>query len=125
MQEFYSASQAITAVVEKYFKGVTTVNMQLLKEALDTEATHLKSVITGADGMEKINTESGADAMQRWAKGTANHAKGEIIALDVIDDRVAIVQFDFRFGEKRFLDILQLAKMNGVWKIVNKMFVLR
>ena len=125
MQEFYSASQAIAAVVEKYFRGVTTVNMQLLEEAMDAEATHLKSVITGADGVEKINTESGADAMQRWAKGSAKQAKGEIIALDVLDDRIAIVKFDFRLGEKRFLDILQLVKMNGVWKIVNKMFVLR
>ncbi|MCX8521656.1 MAG: nuclear transport factor 2 family protein [Rhodoferax sp.] len=125
MQEFYSASTAIAAVVEKYFTGVTTVNMKLLEEAIDADATHLKSVVAGADGLEKINTESGADAMKRWAKGTANLAKGDIIAMDVIDDRIAIVQFDFRFGEKHFLDILQLAKMNGAWKIVNKMFVLR
>ena len=43
----------------------------------------------------------------------------------MIDGKLAIVKFDLKLGEARFLNVPSLYKLNGERHVVNKMFVLR
>jgi putative lumazine-binding protein len=125
MKEFKDDHDAIRAVIQDYFEGVSGANTAPLERAWESSAGHWKGIETDVAGYETVKVEPIFDSIERWAKGPTKDASGEVLSLEVIDGQIAIVKFDFQLGNDRYLDILSLYKLNGEWKLINKMFVSR
>ncbi|MFK7829322.1 MAG: nuclear transport factor 2 family protein [Congregibacter sp.] len=110
---------AIRTAVFDYFEGINEVSRVRLERAFDSDA-ELKSVnASGALAAEPI-----ADAIARWMHGDASTRRGEVLSVDLFGDAVggqfARVVFDF---DGAYIDLLTLAKLQGQWKIIDKVFV--
>ena len=106
---------AIQAAVFNYFEGINEKDRARLESAFDTSA-QLKS----PDGDDAVKVEPVADAITRWMSGKAQQRKGKILKLDITEDQVAQVVFDY---DGIFVDFLTLLKLDGKWKIVDKVFI--
>lgn len=106
---------AIRAAVFDYFEGINEVDRERIERAFDGSAS-LKSV--AEDG--GIRVESIAEARNRWLKAEPQPRTGVILSLDVSDGKVARVVFDF---DGAYLDFLTLLKIDGQWKIIDKVFI--
>ena len=106
---------AVQATVYDYFEGINAKDRARLENAFDTSA-QLKS----PDGDGAVKVEPIADAIARWMSGEAQSRKGKILALEITDNQVAQVVFDY---DGIFVDFLTLFKLDGQWKIVDKSFI--
>jgi protease I len=106
---------AIQAAVFDYFEGINEKDRTRLESAFDTSA-QLKS----PDGDGAVKVEPIADAIARWMSGNPQQRKGKILKLDITEDQVAQVVFDY---DGIFVDFLTLLKLDGKWKIVDKVFI--
>jgi protease I len=108
---------AIRAAVFDYFEGINTVSRDRLERAFDPGA-ELKSVgESGALVVEPI-----ADAIERWMRGEPDKRVGDILSIDIAAGEIARVVFDY---DGRYVDFLTLARINGQWKIIDKVFIRR
>lgn len=123
MDTFNVDHEEIRRVVYDYFVGVSEADTARLERAWEASAGHWKGIETDTNGNETVRVEPTFDSIERWAKGPKKSASGDIQSLEVIDRRLAIVKFDFQLGDDRYLDVLTLYKLNGEWKLINKMFV--
>ena len=106
---------AVRATIFDYFDGLNERDEERLRRAFDPSA-HLKSVTE--DGT--IRVEPIADAIGRWMAADAKSRNGVVLAIDVVDNEVARVVFDF---DGEYTDFLTLLKLGGDWKIIDKVFV--
>lgn len=106
---------AIRIAVFDYFEGINEVSRERLQRAF-TETAALKSI--GDSG--ELLVEPIAEAIARWMKNTPKKRSGRILSVDVLAESIARVTFDF---DGAYLDLLTLAKLNGEWKIIDKVFV--
>lgn len=106
---------AIRDTVFDYFDGINTVDRERLERAFDSSA-ELKSV--GESGM--LEVEPIADAIARWMGAKAAERRGDILAVDMAGGEVARVVFDY---DGAYVDFLTLVKLNGQWRIIDKVFI--
>ena len=106
---------SIHAAVFDYFDGINTKNRERIEWAFDPSA-QLKSPA----GNGKVKVEPIADAVARWMSDTPQSRVGEILAVEITDGQVARVVFDF---DEAYIDFLTLLKLDGQWKIVDKVFI--
>ncbi|MEE4279325.1 MAG: nuclear transport factor 2 family protein [Halieaceae bacterium] len=108
---------AIRAAVFDYFDGINEVSRERLERAFDASA-ELKNV--GDDG--RIVAQPIAEVIERWMQKAPAVRRGEILSIDVTDGEIARVVFDYN-GD--YIDFLTLARVQGQWKIIDKVFVTR
>jgi len=63
--------------------------------------------------------------LNKWAANknpVSGDRDGEILSMNIVDDRLAVVLFR---STTRFYDALTLAKLNNEWKIIGKSYVLQ
>lgn len=108
---------AIRATVFDYFDGINEVSRERLERAFDASA-ELKSV--GGDG--DIVAQPIDVVIERWMAKAPAEREGEILSMDVTDGEIARVVFDYN-GD--YIDFLTLAKLQGRWKIIDKVFITR
>ncbi|EED30478.1 conserved hypothetical protein [gamma proteobacterium NOR5-3] len=106
---------AIRATVFDYFDGINEVSLVRLERAFDENAA-LKSV----DQAGGLSVEPIANAIDRWMQGDPAQRRGEILSIDLSDGPIARVVFDY---DGAYLDFLTLAKLQGQWKIIDKVFI--
>lgn len=107
---------AIHTTVFDYFEGLNNQDEQRLERAFDPSA-QLKS--PSDDGTVRVEPISAAIA--RWLRGDNKQSRvGNITAVDITDGRIARVVFDF---DGVYTDFLILMKLDGQWKIVDKVFI--
>jgi hypothetical protein len=107
----------IHATVFDYLEGINQLDRDRLERAFDGNAA-LKSVNDeGALVIEPI-----ASAIERWLRGAAGERSGKILSIEVADNQIARVVFDF---DGAFLDYLTLAKLDEQWRIIDKVFLRR
>ncbi|TCO76081.1 nuclear transport factor 2 family protein [Chromatocurvus halotolerans] len=106
---------AIRDTVFDYFEGINQVDRDRLERAFDPSAT-LKSV----DASGALVVEPIADAMARWMQGQATERRGDILSIDMAGGQVARVVFNF---DGDYVDFLTLVKLDGHWRIINKVFI--
>ena len=108
---------AVRAAVFDYFDGINEVSRERLERAFDPSA-ELKNV--GANGA--IVAQPIDQVIERWMAKEPEAREGEILSIDVTDGEIARVVFDYN-GD--YIDFLTLAKVQGRWKIIDKVFVTR
>ena len=112
-----SEYDAIASTVQHYIDGGKTGCTEDIKKAFHPDATIFGYV--GADlfagpiqGLFDWNDQNGA----------ATELKGRIASIDVVET-VATVRLELEnWGMHRFTDMFTLLKVDGQWKIMNKVF---
>ena len=112
-----SEYDAITKTVQNYIEGGKTGRTEEMKKAFHPDATIFGYV--GADllagpiqGLFDWNDQNGA----------ATELQGRIASIDVVET-VATVRLELEnWGMHRFTDMFTLLKVDGQWKIMNKVF---
>ena len=108
---------AIAKTVQQYIDGGRTGNTEEMKKAFHSEATIFGYI--GSDlfagpiqGLFDWNDQNGA----------ATELQGRIASIDLVED-VATVRLELdNWSGRRFTDFFTLLKVEGEWKIMNKVF---
>lgn len=130
-QETISSEAKIKQTVLNYYEGYIYADLNKLALAFDTLAGHMKYVKAEADQAEKVGVVPANELIKRWAgRGTYNaeqiaQSGYKIESLDILDDKLAMVKIALQAADKSYIDYLALYRVNGEWKIVNKVFVQR
>jgi len=112
-----SEHEAITKTIQHYINGGKTGRTEEMKLAFHPDAT-----IFGFVGADLF-----AGPIQRlfeWndQNGAAPELEGRILSMDVAET-VATVRLELEnWSGHRFTDMFTLLKVNGEWKIINKVF---
>lgn len=117
---------AIKAAVFDYFHGQGEASAERLFRAFEAEHATMVGVTKGENGSESVRSwKDMTGVLNNWAANEnppGGNRDGEIISMNMVDDRLAVVLFR---SADRFYDALTLGKVNGEWKIIAKAFVLQ
>lgn len=115
---------AIEAAVFDYFHGQGEASAERLFRAFAADHATMVGVAENDEGIETVRSWKDMNAvLSGWAANDnppGGDRDGEILSLDMVDERLAVVLFRY---DDRFYDALTLAKVDGAWKIVAKAFV--
>lgn len=106
--------QAIRDVVQSYFVGTEQGKPELLNEAF---LPSLELQYVDSEGAFKQIT--GPDYIARITPGRTYDRKGHIVSMDVTDN-AAVVKAEILMRDRLFTDYLLLLKVEGQWRISNK-----
>lgn len=110
--------QAVTAAVERYFQGHATGDGELWRQAFHPEAKLFW--VKGGALQQKTAADFAAGAPGKPAADEARRVR-RILSLDTAGD-AAMVKVELVYPEVTFIDYLSLLKIDGQWRIVNKIF---
>lgn len=117
---------AIEAAVNDYFQGQGEASQERLFRAFAADHATMVGVVKDDNGQEIIKSWKDMNSvLNKWAsnkKPVGGNRDGEIISLNIVDDRLAVVLFR---STNRFYDALTLSKLNNQWKIIAKAYVLQ
>ena len=109
---------AVRAVIQRYFDGIIQYDEAALRKAFDPDADVIG--LNRAGELERA-------PFQEWVlytRGTAPDPTGRhntIVSVD-ISGNAAVVKTDLNWPSVRYIDYLSLMKVDGEWRIVNKIF---
>ena len=117
---------AIEAAVNDYFQGQGEASQARLFRAFAADHATMVGVVKDDNGKEIIKSWKDMNSvLNKWAANenpVGGDRDGEILSLDIVDDRLAVVLFR---STNRFYDALTLTKINNEWKIIGKSYVLQ
>ena len=119
----------ITKTIENYFNGYMQSDEEMLLKAFDTENGAMKIISNADQGNEKAENIPFKDLVQRWSsrekfsQEILDNSSLEILEIDEVDGKIASARIRMQVGDTVYIDILSLHKMNGQWKITNKIFL--
>ncbi|MBO1254422.1 nuclear transport factor 2 family protein [Alteromonas sp. 5E99-2] len=117
---------AIEAAVNDYFQGQGEASKERLFRAFAAENATMVGVVKDEQGKDVIKSwKDMTTVLNHWSSNenpAGGNLDGEIISLNVVDDRLAVVLFR---STTRFYDALTLAKVNDEWKIIGKSYILQ
>lgn len=115
---------AIRVAVDKYYRGVVTADRDLIESAWAVARGHMKHVKShGAE--ERISVVPISTAVDWWTRVKATTSSSKILALDIVEGKMASVKFEFVYDRLFYMEYLTLLKVSGNWKIVSKAYVSR
>jgi len=113
---------SVRAAVEDYFWGRQNGDQPRLGRALQLEGGDLKGVAE-KDGRQSLTVTPLADYLARNTRPRGLSTQGHILALDVTDGKMAWAKVRLEAADRTYTDYLLFYRIDGVWKIVNKIFV--
>lgn len=118
--------EAIKVAVFDYFHGQGEGSRERLFRAFNAEHAAMVGVVRSDDGEESVRSwKDMTDVLANWSarpNPNGGNRDGEIISMNMVDDRLAVVLFR---STDRFYDALTLGKVDGQWQILTKAFVLQ
>ena len=118
--ESISAHDDIRAVLQLYMDGSARGDVSKLREAF-----HPDSRMFGSLGgkREDMPIQAFFEMAAQGPADTAGRYRGRVLSITQVGDAAgAIVAEDGFWGSVSFVDFFNLAKINGRWVIVNKLF---
>ena len=128
-QEKSDEKELIKTTIENYFNGYMQSDEAMLLKAFDTENGAMKIISDGDEGNEMAENIPFKELVQRWSSREKfsseilDNSSLEILEIDQVDGKIASARIRMQVGDTVYIDILSLHKMNGQWKITNKIFV--
>jgi len=113
---------AVRAVVDKYYRGVVTGDRDLIESAWDVDHGDMKHVKVRG-GSEVVDVTPISLAVDWWTRAKARDSSSKILALDIVEGKMASVKFEFVYEKLYYMEYLTLLKVAGNWKIVSKAYV--
>ena len=110
---------AVRAAVDHYMKGIMQYSKAELEQAFWSEA----HIMASSDSRGLFDSP-----FQKWVGFTEREAPADtsgyvntIVSVDIAGN-AAVVKTDLKWPDVRYIDYLSLLKIDGEWKIVNKIF---
>ncbi len=117
---------AIETAVFNYFHGQGEASAERLNRAFAAEFATMVGVTRDPQGNEEIRAwKDMTKVLANWSANEnppGTEREGEILSMDIVDDRIAVVLFR---SADRFYDALTLVYIDDEWKIIQKAFVLQ
>jgi len=115
--------QAVVDTAYRYFNGAANGDQELLANAFDMDFGHIKMIKTNKDDkQETIHTLTLKEFSKFFKEATSETWQADIISVDIVDNKMAMVKLDFNTPKTHYIDYLVMYKRNGNWLIVNKTF---
>lgn len=116
--------QAVVETAYNYFNGVAKGDQKLISKAFDLDFGHMKMISVDKDtGKETIRTVPLKEFAGYFKKATKDTWVANILSVDIVDDKMAMVKLDFDTPKTHYIDYLVMYKRDGEWRIINKTFV--
>ncbi len=116
--------QAVVETAYNYFNGAANGNQKLLSKAFDLEFGHVKMISVNKEtGKESIRTVPLKEFSGYFKKATKDTWEANILSVDIVDDRMAMVKLDFDTPKTHYIDYLVMYKRENEWRIINKTFI--
>ncbi len=116
--------QAVVKTAYNYFNGAANGDQKLLAKAFDLEFGHVKMISISKDtGNETIRTVPLKEFSGYFKKATKDTWVANILSVDIVDDKMAMVKLDFNTPQTHYIDYLVMYKRENEWRIINKTFV--
>jgi hypothetical protein len=109
---------AIRHVLADYVSGWREADVERLAGVLAQEAT-------AESGEEELRSMTFDDVLERRRPQPHYGLEWDVLALDVVDRKVAVAKLDISRSGGSYVDFLVLYKIAGEWRIVNKTFAVR
>ncbi len=114
-------NELISTTIFNYFEGLKHADRTRLEAAFAVEIAHMKGYVRDAEGKLQLTSRPMREVIDGWVKRTPTpDMVGQILVINIFNPRAAIAVFDFNGV---YTDTLQLAKIEGQWRIVNKFYV--
>lgn len=110
-------------LMEGYIVGWREADTERLRNVFD-EAGHVLWVSKNA-GTETLNARTFAETLERRKKQPEYGLDWEILNLDIVDGKLAVVKLHLSRKGGSYIDFLVCQKIEDQWRIVNKTFVVR
>jgi hypothetical protein len=114
---------AIEETVFHYFEGYKTKNRELLERAFVVEIANMMGYWRNSEGELELFTIPYKELIESWVDPEytpQEFGDVKVLSINIFSDVGATVVFDC--GGK-YLDTFQMVKLDGGWRIVNKLFV--
>ncbi len=121
--------QLITTTIENYFEGYIERDISKLNQAFDTVNGTMKVPFIADDGTENFENKYFKDLMPIWgsreklSQSVLNNCALKVLNMDVEEGKIATAKISMKVDHTIYIDILSLQKMNGIWKITNKIYI--
>jgi len=116
--------QAVVETAYNYFNGAASGDQKLLSKAFDLEFGHVKMISVDKDtGRETIRTVPLEEFAGYFKKATKDTWVANILSVDIVDDKMAMVKLDFDTPKTHYIDYLVMYKRETKWRIINKTFI--
>ncbi|MEM1339295.1 MAG: nuclear transport factor 2 family protein [Bacteroidota bacterium] len=114
-----SEEQAIRETLQKYIKGSSYSDMEMIQAAFYKDA----DLFLSKDGQEiwVLTPKQYAELFQNREQGVFNGREGKILTVDQAND-IAMAKAEIRIPNRKlhFVDLFLLKKLSGEWKIISK-----
>lgn len=117
---FTDKSKEIQQVIHNYFDGIYEGDVPKLRSAFSPSAI-LYGDIKGTDYLKSVEEYLDGVVNRQSPRDLQEDMKMEILGLEVIGN-VAIAKLRLPMLGYNYYDFLSLTKIEGEWKIVNKLF---
>jgi len=116
--------QAVVETAYNYFNGAANGDQNLLSKAFDMEFGHVKMInVNKETGKETIRTVPLKEFSGYFKKETKDTWVVNILSVDIVDDKMAMVKLDFDTPKTHYIDYLVMYKRESGWRIINKTFI--
>lgn len=116
-----AADAAIRAAVMDYFEGGNDGQADRVARAFAGETGHMYVLRPGPDG-DGLEARNLGEFAQVFSRPIPYERSGEILHLNIVDDRMAFAHLRFTTPDREYDDFFLLYRVNGEWKIVSKAF---
>ncbi len=110
----------IRATVERYFQGMMEGSAATLRSAFDPGAVLIGTAEDGA-ALQRIPFAPWADSWDGRILQNSDRYRNRITHVDITGD-AAVVRTELVWPGVHYVDYLSLLKVNGEWRIVNKIW---
>ncbi len=116
--------QAVVKTAYNYFNGAANGDQELLSKAFDLEFGHVKMITVNKETeKETIRTVSLKEFSSYFKKATKDRWVANILSVDIVDDKMAMVKLSFETSKTHYIDYLVMYKRENKWRIINKTFI--
>jgi len=116
--------QAVVETAFNYFNGAANGDQKLLAKAFDLDFGHVKMIrVDKETGKETIRTVTLKEFSGYFKKATKDTWEANILSVDIVDEKMAMVKLDFDTPKTHYIDYLVMYKRDNDWRIINKTFV--
>lgn len=119
----------ITATIENYFNGYIDRDSVQLYRAFDHVNGVMKVTSKTKEGKEIVENIYFKELLPKWSgreklpQSVLDNSELKILNIDVAESKIGSAKIFMKVGDDVYIDILSLQKINGEWKITNKIFL--
>lgn len=118
-------AKEIRKVVQLHYEGITRGDRAKLEQSWALNQSYVNFMDKDANGVDQVYIVDTKFAFNGWTRESAVTSMGQVLSLDIADDKMAFVKFDLHYNTQRYIDYLTLYKINGDWKLVHRSFIER